>query len=86
MSKKKQYLYNGMWGNKNFDFPVSETKVSAESTSCNSYSFEGASTKSEELFFWANAENVTNIPSTKMMIFFICLLIKKFQFKPPIVF
>lgn len=49
MSKKKQYLYNGMWGNKNFDFPVSETKVSAESTSCNSYSFEGASTVSEEI-------------------------------------
>jgi hypothetical protein len=44
MSKKKQYLYNGMWGNKNFDFPVVDTKVSGGKISSNSYSFEGAST------------------------------------------
>lgn len=49
MSKKKQFLYNIMWGSQQFDFQVERTCLPDGSRSNNSYSFKGASTESEDV-------------------------------------
>ncbi len=49
MSKKSRYLYEIMWGNPDFDFPVEKTKVSDNKFSDNSYTFIGTSTTDEDV-------------------------------------
>lgn len=49
MTKKSRYLYETMWGNPDFDFPVEKTKVSDNKLSDNSYIFTGTSTTEENI-------------------------------------